>query len=90
MCILSYIYGSNSLELGEDIQLFYVVQDFCQVTVHFAIDIECFTDKMASKELVHQIEQFYTLDNSQDPVQLTELLPATEPVEPTVGKYHYG
>ena len=33
MCILSYIYGSNSLELGEDIELFYVVQDFCLVTV---------------------------------------------------------
>ena len=33
MCILSYIYGSNSLELGEVIELFYVVQDFCLVTV---------------------------------------------------------
>ena len=33
MCILSYIYGSHSLELGEDIELFYVVQDFCLVTV---------------------------------------------------------
>ena len=33
MCILSYIYGSNSLELGEDTELFYVVQDFCLVTV---------------------------------------------------------
>ena len=33
MCILSYIYGSYSLELGEDIELFYVVQDFCLVTV---------------------------------------------------------
>ena len=35
MCILSYIYGSHSLELGEDIELFYVVQDFCLVTVEF-------------------------------------------------------
>ena len=33
MCILSYIYGSHSLELGEDIELFCVVQDFCLVTV---------------------------------------------------------
>ena len=33
MCILSYIYGSYSLELGEDIELFCVVQDFCLVTV---------------------------------------------------------
>ena len=33
MRILSYIYGSHSLELGEDIELFYVVQDFCLVTV---------------------------------------------------------
>ena len=33
MCILSYIYGSHSLEFGEDIELFYVVQDFCLVTV---------------------------------------------------------
>ena len=33
MCRLSYIYGSNFLELGEDIELFYVVQDFCLVTV---------------------------------------------------------
>ena len=33
MCILLYIYGSHSLELGEDIELFYVVQDFCPVTV---------------------------------------------------------
>ena len=33
ICILSYIYGSYSLELGEDIELFCVVQDFCQVTV---------------------------------------------------------
>ena len=31
--IIIYIYGSNSLELGEDIELFYVVQDFCLVTV---------------------------------------------------------
>ena len=37
MCILSYIYGSNSLELGEDIELFYVVQDFCLVTVYHVI-----------------------------------------------------
>ena len=28
MCILSYIYDSYSLELGEDIELFCVVQDF--------------------------------------------------------------
>ena len=34
MCILSCIYGSHSLELEEDIELFYVVQDFCLVTVH--------------------------------------------------------
>ena len=33
ICILSYIYSSYSLELGEDIQLFCVVQDFCLVTV---------------------------------------------------------
>ena len=33
MCILSYIYGSYSLELGEDIELFCVVQGFCLVTV---------------------------------------------------------
>ena len=33
MCILSYIYGSHSLELGEAIELFYLVQDFCLVTV---------------------------------------------------------
>ena len=33
MCILSYIYGSYFLELGEDIELFCVVQDFCLVTV---------------------------------------------------------
>ena len=33
MCILSYIYDSHYLELGEDIELFYVVQDFCLVTV---------------------------------------------------------
>ena len=33
ICILSYIYGSYSLELGEDIELFCVVQDFCLVTV---------------------------------------------------------
>ena len=33
MCILSYIYGSYSLELGEDMELFCVVQDFCLVTV---------------------------------------------------------
>ena len=33
MCILSYIYGNYSLELGEDIELFCVVQDFCLVTV---------------------------------------------------------
>ena len=32
--ILSYIYGSYSPELGEDIELFCVVQDFCLVTVH--------------------------------------------------------
>ena len=37
MCILSYIYGRNSLELGEDIELFYVVQDFCLVTVYAGI-----------------------------------------------------
>ena len=34
MCILLYIYGSHSLELGEDIELFSVVQDFCLVTVN--------------------------------------------------------
>ena len=34
MCILSYIYGSYSLELGEDIELFCVMQDFCLVTVN--------------------------------------------------------
>ena len=33
MCILSYIYGSYSLELGEDIESFCSVQDFCLVTV---------------------------------------------------------
>ena len=33
MCILPYIYGSYSLELGGDIELFCVVQDFCLVTV---------------------------------------------------------
>ena len=33
MYILSYIYGSYSLKLGEDIELFCVVQDFCLVTV---------------------------------------------------------
>ena len=33
MCILSYIYGSYSLELGENVKLFCVVQDFCLVTV---------------------------------------------------------
>ena len=37
MCILWYIYGSHSLELGEDIELFYVVQDFCLVTVWTAL-----------------------------------------------------
>ena len=39
MCILSYIYGSHSLELGEDIELFYVVQDFCLVTVTIEMGI---------------------------------------------------
>ena len=34
MCILSYIYGSYSPELGEDIELFCVMQDFCLVTVN--------------------------------------------------------
>ena len=34
MCILPYIYGSYSLELGGDIELFCVVQDFCLVTVY--------------------------------------------------------
>ena len=44
MCILSYIYGSHSLELGEDIELFYVVQDFCLVTVWpktFYMQLKC-------------------------------------------------
>ena len=35
MCILLYIYGSYFLELGEDIELFCVVQDFCLVTVQY-------------------------------------------------------
>ena len=34
MYIIIYIYGSYSPELGEDIELFCVVQDFCLVTVH--------------------------------------------------------
>ena len=34
ICVYYHIYGSYSLELGEDIELFYVVQDFCLVTVH--------------------------------------------------------
>ena len=33
MCILPYIYGSHSQELGGDIELFCVVQDFCLLTV---------------------------------------------------------
>ena len=38
MHILLYIYGSHSLELGEDIELFYVVQDFCLVTVEAEVE----------------------------------------------------
>ena len=34
ICVYYHIYGSYSLELGDDIELFYVVQDFCLVTVH--------------------------------------------------------
>ena len=34
ICILSYIYGSYSPELGEDIESFCAVQDFCLVTVY--------------------------------------------------------
>ena len=42
--LLSYIYGSYSLELGEDIQLFCVVQDFCLVTVTAAHHANNFID----------------------------------------------
>ena len=42
MCILSYIYGSYSPELGEDIELFCVVQDFCLVTVCFLVKFPLF------------------------------------------------
>ena len=34
ICILSNLYSSYSLELGEDIELSCVVQDFCLVTVN--------------------------------------------------------
>ena len=37
MCILPYIYGSYSLELGGDLELFCVVQDFCLVTVFISL-----------------------------------------------------
>ena len=51
MCILSYIYGSNSLELGEDIELFYVAQDFCLVTVVGPSMIQSFRN--FQKSLIH-------------------------------------
>ena len=48
MCILSYIYGRNFLELGEDIELFYVVQDFCLVNVATAKGVDVLVFKCSN------------------------------------------